>query len=60
VPSGFAADHPREALLRHAGVYAGTELRVPPEAKTARFPAFCASHYKKMLPLMQWLETNVD
>ena len=59
VPAGFAPDHPREALLRHAGVYVGTDMKVPAEAKTPKFPAFCAAHYKKMAPLMDWLSTNV-
>ena len=59
VPAGFAPDHPREALLRHAGIYVGTDMKVPPEAKTSRFPAFCAAHDKKMAPLMDWLTANV-
>ncbi|MFL5790335.1 MAG: DUF2461 domain-containing protein [Actinomycetota bacterium] len=59
VPTGFAADHPREALLRHAGIYMGTEMEVPAAAKTSRFPAFCASRYKKMAPLIDWLTQNV-
>jgi len=59
VPAGFPPDHPREALLRHNGVYAGTEMKLPAEARTARFPAFCAGHYKKLAPLMDWLSTNV-
>ena len=41
------------------GVYAGTEMKLPAEARTARFPAFCAGHYKKLAPLMDWLSTNV-
>ncbi len=59
VPAGFDADHPREALLRHAGIYVGTDMKVPAEAKMAKFPSFCAAHYKKMAPLMDWLSTNV-
>jgi len=59
VPAGFDADHPREALLRHAGIYVGADMRVPAEAKTATFPSFCAAHYKKMAPLMEWLSANV-
>jgi uncharacterized protein (TIGR02453 family) len=59
VPSGFPPDHPRAALLRHNGVYAGTEMKLPAEARTAKFPAFCAAHYKKMVPLMDWLTANV-
>jgi len=59
VPAGFEAGHPREALLRHAGIYVGTDMKVPAEVKTPRFPAFCAGHYKKMAPLMEWLSANV-
>jgi uncharacterized protein (TIGR02453 family) len=59
VPAGFAPDHPREALLRHSGVYVGTEMQVPADARTAKFPAFCAGHFKKMAPLMAWLSANV-
>lgn len=59
VPAGFDADHPRAALLRHAGIYVGTDLKVPAEATTATFPSFCAAHYKKMAPLMDWLSANV-
>jgi uncharacterized protein (TIGR02453 family) len=59
VPAGFPPDHPREALLRHNGVYAGTEMKLPAEVRTARFPSFCAAHYKKMVPLVDWLSANV-
>jgi uncharacterized protein (TIGR02453 family) len=59
VPAGFNADHPRAALLRHAGIYVGTDMDVPAEAKTAKFPAFCVAHYRKMAPLMDWLSANV-
>ncbi|HJX07204.1 MAG TPA: DUF2461 domain-containing protein [Actinomycetota bacterium] len=59
VPAGFAPDHPREALLRHAGIYVGTDMEIPAEARTPRFPAFCAAHYKKMAPMIVWLSANV-
>jgi uncharacterized protein (TIGR02453 family) len=59
VPSGFPADHPREALLRHNGVHVGTEMDLPSEVGTAKFPAFCAGHYRKMSPLIDWLLANV-
>ena len=59
VPSGFPPDHPREALLRHNGVHVGTEMPIPSEATTAHFPAFCAAHYKKMAPVIDWLQANV-
>ena len=59
MPSGFASDHPRAALLRHNGVHAGTEIDLPTELATAKFPAFCAGHYRKMSPLVDWLLANV-
>jgi uncharacterized protein (TIGR02453 family) len=59
VPAGFAASHPREALLRHAGVTVGTSMEVPAEARTSKFPAFCVARYKKMAPMIDWLSTNV-
>jgi uncharacterized protein (TIGR02453 family) len=59
VPVGFAPDHPRGTLLRHAGVTVGTGMEIPTEAKTSKFPAFCAAHYKKMAPLVDWLSANV-
>jgi uncharacterized protein (TIGR02453 family) len=59
VPAGFAPDHPRAALLRHAGVTVGADMEIPAEARTAKFPAFCATQYKKMAPLVEWLSANV-
>jgi uncharacterized protein (TIGR02453 family) len=59
VPAGFPADHPRGALLRHNGVYAGGEMPLPAEVNSSRFPGFCAAHYRKMSPLVDWLSTNV-
>jgi len=59
VPAGSDPEHPREVLLRHAGIYVGADMKVPSEAKTSKFPAFCATHYKRMAPVMDWLSTNV-
>jgi|SRR5436305_91738 len=59
VPAGFAPDHRRQALLRHAGLTIGTGMDVPAEATTSKFPAFCAARYKKMAPLVDWLAANV-
>ena len=55
VPGGYPADHPRAALLRRDGVYAGREMPLPPEASTAKFPSFCAGHFRKVTPLVDWL-----
>ncbi|TMK13805.1 MAG: DUF2461 domain-containing protein [Actinobacteria bacterium] len=59
VPSGYPPDHPRAALLRRDGVYAGLEMALPAEAATAKFPSFCAGHFKKVTPLVDWLADAV-
>lgn len=56
VPAGSAADHAPAAQRVHAG----TQMGIPPEATTPRFPAFCAAHFKKLSPLIGWLDANVD
>jgi hypothetical protein len=55
VPSGYPSDHPRAALLRRDGVYAGRDLPLPPEAATSKFPSFCAGQFRKVTPLVDWL-----
>jgi len=55
VPSGYSSDHPRAALLRRDGVYAGRDLPLPPEATTSKFPSFCAGQFRKVTPLVDWL-----
>jgi uncharacterized protein (TIGR02453 family) len=60
VPSGYPPDHPRAALLRRDGVYAGRQMPLPAEAATAKFPSFCAGHFRKVTPLVDWLADAVD
>jgi uncharacterized protein (TIGR02453 family) len=55
IPAGYDADTDRADLLRHSGLYAGLELPLPPETHTPAFPAFCASHYRRMAPVQDWL-----
>jgi uncharacterized protein (TIGR02453 family) len=55
VPAGYEPDHERADLLRHDGLYAGLELTVPREARTPRFPAFCSTRYRKLVPVVDWL-----
>ena len=55
VPSGYPPDHPRAALLRRDGVYAGRDVPLPPEATTSTFPSFCAAQFRKVTPLVDWL-----
>lgn len=55
VPRGFDPDHERAALLLHAGMFTMKEMKLPPETHSAKFVPYCAGHYKKVLPLFDWL-----
>lgn len=55
VPRGFDPDHARAGLLLHSGLFAIQELKLPAEAHSAKFVAYCAGHFKKVLPLFDWL-----
>jgi uncharacterized protein (TIGR02453 family) len=59
IPRGFDADHPRAHLLLHEGLFAHWEGKVPKEAKTAQFPAWCAKHYAHCAPISRWLLAHV-
>lgn len=55
VPAGYDVPPERTDLLLHDGLYAGVETAIPPEAHARDFPAFCAGHYRKLAPLVDWL-----
>jgi uncharacterized protein (TIGR02453 family) len=55
IPAGYDADPARVDMLLHSGLYAGLELPLPPETHTPSFPAFCAGHYRRMAPVLEWL-----
>lgn len=55
VPRDFEPDHPRAALLRHDGLYAAFEGKVPKELKSAAFVDYCVQRYRLTLPVHQWL-----
>ncbi len=59
VPRGFDAGHERAALLKHDGLYATYEARIPKEARTAKFVDFCAGHFAAMWPLARWIEDAI-
>ncbi|MFH1501417.1 MAG: DUF2461 domain-containing protein [Candidatus Eisenbacteria bacterium] len=59
VPRGFDPDHPNAALLKHNGLYAGFETKVPDEFYSGKFVDHCLRHFKKMLPLHEWLVASV-
>ena len=51
VPAGYAADHPRAALLRHAYLAVVHEQPHPSELGSKAFVTWCAKHWKAMLPV---------
>ena len=55
VPRGFDPDHERADLLLHTGLFAIKEMKPPLEVHSATFVTICASHYKKVTPLFDWL-----
>lgn len=55
VPRGYDPDHPNADLLRHNGLWAGVDMKIPDEFYTPKLIDFCFGHYKKLLPLHQWL-----
>jgi uncharacterized protein (TIGR02453 family) len=57
VPNGFDKNHPREALLRHRGLYAFIETPVPSEISTSKGVQFCLKKYKSLSPLFDWLNS---
>jgi uncharacterized protein (TIGR02453 family) len=55
VPRGVPEDHPRAALLRHGGLYAGWEGKHPRELSAPSIVDFVTKQYAAMAPLHQWL-----
>lgn len=55
VPRGYPADHPRAELLRHNGLTARFDSKVPKEFHSAELVDWCMAHYQAMAPLHRWL-----
>jgi uncharacterized protein (TIGR02453 family) len=55
VPGGFEKSQPREALLRHKGLYAFIETPVANEISSLQAVDFCLKRYKELSPLYNWL-----
>jgi uncharacterized protein (TIGR02453 family) len=55
VPAGVGADHPRAALLRHGGLHAGWEGKLPAALGTPKIVDFVAKHYAAVAPIHRWL-----
>jgi len=59
VPRGFDPEHPNAEYLRHNGLYAYTEGRIPGELYTRDLLGFCLKAFKDMYPIHEWIVENV-
>jgi uncharacterized protein (TIGR02453 family) len=55
VPAGFDPAHPNAALLKHKGLYAAFESKIPDEFYSARLVDYCFARFAPLLPLHRWL-----
>lgn len=56
LPRGFEPiSERRDRLMRHAALTVSLETKMPKEAAEKTFPAWCAKHWRKMLPIRTWL-----
>jgi uncharacterized protein (TIGR02453 family) len=55
VPAGFDPAHPNAGLLKHKGLYAGVETKVPEEFYSAGFVDYCLARFEPLAPLHRWL-----
>ena len=55
VPAGFDPGHPNAALLKHKGLYASFESKIPAEFFSARLVEYCFERFEPLAPLHRWL-----
>jgi uncharacterized protein (TIGR02453 family) len=55
VPAGYDPGHPNAELLKHNGLYAGYETKIPDEFYSARIVDYCFERYEPIVPLHRWL-----
>ena len=55
VPRGYAADHPRAELLRHAGLVVGGEWELPAVVGDPGFVPWVAERLERVAPVERWL-----
>jgi uncharacterized protein (TIGR02453 family) len=55
VPAGFDPGHPNAGLLKHKGLYASYETKVPEEFYSAGFVDYCLQRFEPIVPLHRWL-----
>jgi uncharacterized protein (TIGR02453 family) len=54
VPAGYDPKHPNAELLKHNGLYAGWEVKIPDELFSAALVDFCFERYRPLVPLHKW------
>jgi uncharacterized protein (TIGR02453 family) len=59
VPTGYPKDHPRADLLRYKSLTAHRELGCPDWLATKRAQGEIAKVWRKITPLVAWLDTHV-
>ena len=57
VPQGYDPDLPQAELLKYNGIYLGFESEIPAEFYSEKLVDFCFNHYKKMVPMHEWLRS---
>jgi uncharacterized protein (TIGR02453 family) len=55
VPAGFDPGHRNAELLKHKGLYAGVETKIPDEFYSARLVDYCFERFAPLAPLNRWL-----
>jgi uncharacterized protein (TIGR02453 family) len=55
VPAGFDPGHPNAELLKHKGLYASFEMKVPDAFFSAGFVEYCHERFAPVAPLHRWL-----
>lgn len=55
VPAGFDTGHSNADLLKHRGLYASFETKVPEEFYSARLVDYCLDRFEPTVPLHRWL-----
>jgi uncharacterized protein (TIGR02453 family) len=59
IPRGFAADHPRAALLLRDGLFCTHEAPLPKAVHSAKFVDLCLDVFARAHPLNRWLKKHV-
>jgi uncharacterized protein (TIGR02453 family) len=59
VPSGYPKDHARAELLRYKSLTASADLGCPDWLSTPKAKAEIVKNWRKITPLISWLDTHV-